>query len=246
MPNKSNPSKQLIETARNFFLDSVKNNYSYNFEWLSRPIIQYPQDIVAFQEIVWKVKPDLIIETGIAHGGSLVLSASLLSLIDYCEAVETGSLLDPKNPKRKVVGVDIDIRQNNRRALDSHPLRNRMVLIEGSSIEKDIINQVMKHKENKKSVLVCLDSNHTHDHVLEELHAYAQLVTLGSYCIVFDTVIEDLPEELTNDRPWCKGDNPKTAVNEFLKTHHEFVIDEAIYSKLLVSVAPGGYLKRIK
>ena len=154
--------------------------------------------------------------------------------------------MDPKNPKRKVVGVDIDIRQHNRSALDSHPLRNRMVLIEGSSIEKDIINQVMKHEKNTKSVLVCLDSNHTHDHVLEELHAYAQLVTPGSYCIVFDTVIEDLPEELSNDRPWGKGNNPRTAVHEFLKTHHEFEIDKAFHSKLLVSVAPGGYLKRIK
>jgi cephalosporin hydroxylase len=245
MPNISNLSKTLIETARKFFLESVKNNYSYNFEWLSRPIIQYPQDIVAFQEIVWKVKPDLIVETGIAHGGSLVLSASLLSLIDYCEALESGSLMDPKNPKRKVVGVDIDIRQHNRSALDSHPLRNRMVLIEGSSIEKDIINQVMKHEKNTKSVLVCLDSNHTHDHVLEELHAYAQLVTPGSYCIVFDTVIEDLPEELSANRSWGKGNSPKSAVKEFLASDNNFMIDKNIQDKLMLTVAPEGYLKRI-
>ncbi len=244
MSNIKKPSKTLIETAKQFFIESVKSNYSYNFEWLSRPIIQYPQDIVAFQEIVWKVKPDLIIETGIAHGGSLVLSATMLTLLDYCEALESGTLLDPKNPKRKVVGVDIDIRKHNRRALDSHILRNRMVLIEGSSIDKNIINLVKKNTKNKRSILVCLDSNHTHNHVLEELHVYAPLVTPGSYCIVFDTVIEDLPNELSNGKPWCKGNNPKSAVKEFLSTNDYFEIDKDIENKLLITVAPDGFLRR--
>ena len=245
MLNMKKPSKKLIETADQFFIESVKNKYSYNFHWLSRPIIQYPQDIVAFQEIVWKVKPDLIIETGIAHGGSLVLSASLLALIDYSEALESGSLMDPKNPKRKVIGIDIDIRQHNRDALDSNPFRNRMVLIEGSSIEKGVVSQVYNHAEKKKSVLVCLDSNHTHDHVLEELNAYSKLVTVGSYCIVFDTVIDDLPEKLSSDRSWGKGNSPKSAVQEFLSSNNDFVVDKSIQDKLMLTVAPEGYLKKI-
>ncbi|MBL4757142.1 MAG: cephalosporin hydroxylase family protein, partial [Rhizobiales bacterium] len=222
------------------------HRYTYNFSWMGTPIIQYPQDIVATQELIWQVKPDLIIETGIAHGGSLVLSASMLAMLDYCEAVETGEMLDPAKPKRKVVGVDIDIRAHNREALDAHPMRARMELIEGSSIAPDIISQVKAHAEGKARVLVCLDSNHTHDHVLAELEAYASLVSVDSYCCVFDTLIEDMPDELFTDRPWGKGDNPKTAVWEYLKSHPEFEIDKQIENKLLITVAPDGYLKRVR
>jgi cephalosporin hydroxylase len=205
-----------------------------------------PQDIVAVQEIIWQVRPDIIIETGIAHGGSLVLSASILALLDYCDAVVSGKIIDPSKPKRKVIGVDIEIRDHNREALNQHPLRNRMELIEGSSADPAIIEQVRACAQDKESVLVCLDSNHTHEHVLAELNAYASLVTIGSYCIVFDTGIEDMPENLFRGRPWGKGNNPKTAVFEFLKRHQEFEIDKSIEHKLLITAAIDGYLKRVR
>jgi cephalosporin hydroxylase len=228
-----------FKTASDFLLQSINDRYSYNFSWLTRPIIQYPQDIVAFQELVSQVKPDLILETGIAHGGSLVLSASLLCLLDVMEG------LDPRQSPRKVVGVDIDIRPHNREALDEHPLRFKMELIEGSSIDPAIIHQARSHAVGVERVLVSLDSNHTHEHVLAELNAYADLVSVGSYCIVFDTVVEDLPAGSFPDRPWDVGNNPKTAVHEWLKSHPEFEIDKDIDNKLLISVAPDGYLKRI-
>ena len=231
--------KSITLPALQFFTRSHQLQYSYNFSWLNRPIIQYPQDIVAFQEIVSAVKPDLIIETGIAHGGSLALSASLLCLLDVMEG------LDPRQSLRKVVGVDIDIRPHNRKVLDEHPLRFKMELIEGSSIDPGIIQQVRSHADGIDQVLVSLDSNHTHEHVLAELNAYADLVSVGSYCIVFDTAIEDLPAGSSLDRPWDVGNNPKTAVYEWLKTHPEFEIDKDIDNKLLISVAPDGYLKRV-
>ena len=231
--------KTITLSASQFFARSHQLQYSYNFSWLNRPIIQYPQDIVAFQELVSTVKPNLIIETGIAHGGSLVLSASILCLQDVMEG------LDPRQSPRKVVGVDIDIRPHNRKALDEHPLRFKMELIEGSSIAPEIIQQVRSHADGADRVLVSLDSNHTHEHVLAELNAYADLVSVGSYCIVFDTAIEDLPAGSFPDRPWDVGNNPKTAVHEWLKSHPEFAIDKGIDNKLLISVAPDGYLKRV-
>ena len=220
-------------------------NYSYNFSWLGRPIIQFPQDICAMQELIWQIKPDLIIETGIAHGGSLILTSSMLSLLDYCDAVEKGVMLDPKVPSRRVLGLDIDIRAHNREAIEAHPMANRIEMIEGSSIDPAIIEQVQEIASNYERVLVCLDSNHTHKHVLAELEAYAPLVSEGSYCIVFDTLIENMPAETFADRPWGPGENPKTAVWEYLKTHPEFVIDKQMDHKLLISVAPEGYLKRV-
>lgn len=235
--NQSKDS-EITSTAAKFFERSHQLQYSYNFSWLTRPIIQYPQDIVAFQEIVASVKPDLIIETGIAHGGSLVLSASLLCLLDVMEG------LDPRKSPRKVVGVDIDIRPHNRKALDDHPLRFKMELIEGSAIDPAIINQVRSHAVGVEKILVSLDSNHTHEHVLAELNAYADLVSVGSYCIVFDTVVEDLAAGSFSDRPWDVGNNPKTAVHEWLKQHPEFEIDKEIDNKLLISVAPDGYLQK--
>lgn len=233
-------NQAIREAARKFFKATVDAKYSYCFNWLERPIIQYPQDIVIFQELVSTVKPNLIIETGIAHGGSLVLSASMLCLLDVMEG------LDPRQSSRKVVGVDIDIRPHNRIALDEHPLRFKIELIEGSSISPEIIQQVRSHADGVDRVLVALDSNHTHEHVLAELNAYAGLVSVGSYCVVFDTVIEDLPLGSFPDRPWDVGNNPKTAVHEWLKNHSEFSIDTDINDKLLVSVAPDGYLKRIR
>lgn len=218
--------------------------YTHNFAWMGRPIIQLPQDIVAIQEVIWTVKPDLIIETGIAHGGSLIFSASMLALLEMCEAAECGEMLDPCKPRRKVIGIDIDIRAHNRAAIEVHPLASRIQMIQGSSIAPEIIRQVHAAAEGHKRVLVCLDSNHTHSHVLAELEAYAPLTSAGSFCIVLDTLIEDLPKEIFPDRPWGPGDNPKTAVWEYLKSHPEFSIDKSIDHKLLLSVAPDGYLKR--
>jgi cephalosporin hydroxylase len=235
---------QKIKTA--LFNGSCKYKYSYNFEWMGRPIIQYPQDIQAMHEIIWQVKPDLIIETGIAHGGSLIFSASQLAMLEYCAAIKSGELLNPKQPKRLVLGIDIDIRAHNRAAIEAHPMASHIQMIQGSSIDPDIIERVTQIAKNYQRVLVCLDSNHTHDHVLAELNAYAPLTSPNSYCIVFDTVIEDMPDNLFPDRPWSKGNNPKTAVWQYLTTHPDFEIDQTIPHKLLITVAPDGYLKRIR
>lgn len=212
-----------------WIFESARTRYTYNFSWLGRPIIQYPQDMIAMQEIIWDVKPDLIIETGIAHGGSLIYYASLLELIGHGE----------------VLGIDIEIRPHNRAAIEAHPMVKRIRMLEGSSTAPDIVEQVRKAAEGKRT-LVVLDSNHTHEHVLAELEAYAPLVSVGSYCVVMDTVVEDMPEDCFPDRPWGKGNNPKTAVWEFLKAHPEFEIDKSIEHKLLITVAPDGYLRRVK
>jgi cephalosporin hydroxylase len=227
---------ELKAAAAAFVLESTQPKYSYNFAWLGRPIIQYPQDIVAMQELIWTVKPDLIVETGIAHGGSLILWASLLELNAMCGGPPDG----------RALGIDIDIRPHNRQAIEEHPMSRRITMIEGSSIEPDIVTEVRRIAGSYQRVMVCLDSNHTGSHVLAELEAYARLTSVGSYCVVFDTVIEDLPDGMYPDRPWGPGDNPKTAVETFLATHPEFEIDRRIDNKLLLSVAPGGYLKRVR
>jgi cephalosporin hydroxylase len=201
--------------------------------------------MVALQELIWSVKPDLIIETGIAHGGSLVFSASLLALLDMADAIESGIVIDPKVSKRKVLGIDIDIRAHNRDAIQKHPMASRIQMIQGSSIDDATIEQVRTIAAQYPRVLVCLDSNHTHEHVLAELQAYAPLTSLGSYCVVFDTFVEDMPKGFFQNRPWNPGNNPKTAVREYLKTHPEFEIDQSIQHKLLITVAPDGYLKRV-
>lgn len=225
-------NQEAKDTALKFMLDTAQHKYTYNFTWLGRPIIQYPQDMVALQELIWQTKPDLIIEMGIAHGGSLIFSASILQLLD------NGG---------EVLGVDIDIRPHNRVEIEAHPLSKKITMIEGSSIEASTIQKVHDHAKGKKNIMVILDSNHTHDHVLQELEAYASLVTKDNYLIVFDTAVEDVPEDYDwGIRTWGKGNNPKTAVWEFLKTHNEFEIDKSIDNKLLISVAPDGYLKRIK
>ncbi len=222
--------KSLSAISMKWFLEGYKYEYSYHFKWLGRPIIQYPQDIMAMQEIIWKVKPDLIIETGIAHGGSLVFSASILDFIGEGE----------------VLGIDVDIRKPNRIELEKHPLRKRINMIEGSSVDKSVIKRVYEFAKGKKRIMVVLDSNHTHKHVLEELITYSPLVTKGSYLIVFDTIIEDMPESFFTERPWGKNNNPKSAVKEFLETNDRFEIDKEIENKLLITAAPGGYLKCVK
>lgn len=234
----------LKKLSMEWIIASGRNRYTYNYRYLGRPIIQFPQDIMAMQELIWKIKPDLIIETGIAHGGSLISNASMLAMLDYCEAAEEGKVLDLKASKRRVLGLDIDIRAHNREAIESHPLAHKIDMIQGSSIAPEIISEVHKRAKNHECILVCLDSNHTHEHVLAELNAYAQLTTVGSYCVVSDTVVEDTPEDFFPDRPWGKGNNPKTAVWEYLKTHPEFEIDKNLENKLLITVAPDGYLRR--
>lgn len=241
------PANQaLCDSAAAFLLNSAEAKYSYNFSWQSRPIIQYPQDIVAMQELIWKVKPDLIIEAGIAHGGSLIFNASMLALLDMCDAIEAGVMLDPKHSARKVLGIDIDIRAHNWAAIEAHPMASRIQMIQGSSIAPEVIEQVHAVAGNYSRILICLDSNHTHDHVLAELEAYAPLTSIGSYCVVFDTLVEDMPKAIYPDRPWGPGNNPKTAVWEYLKTHPEFEVDKCIQNKLLITVAPDGYLKRVE
>jgi cephalosporin hydroxylase len=220
-----------LATHRRAVFDSlVRYRYTYNFNWLGRPIIQTPEDMVAVQEIVFDVKPDLIVETGVAHGGSLVYSASLLQLLG----------------KGEVVGIDIDIRAQNRAAIESHALAHRIHLISGSSVDSAVLEQVRTRAADKNRVLVMLDSNHTHEHVFRELQLYAPLVKKGSYVIVFDTAIEDVMGGSYPDRPWGKGNNPKTAVRQFLKECDRFEVNRFIENKLLFSVAPEGYLKCVK
>lgn len=235
----------------------IQYKYAHNFTWLGIPIIQVPQDIYIIQELIWKVKPDLIIETGIAHGGSLVMSASMLAILDYCESIKKGEALKILNPLyygRKVIGIDIEIRSHNRKAIEAHPLSHLIEIVEGNSVYPNTIEQVKKITKDykNKNIIVFLDSNHTHEHVLSELGAYAPLVSIGSYCVVWDTGIEDLPEYMNgntgNDenKKWRKGNNPKTAVLEFLKYNDNFEIDNTITSKLMITSSPYGFLKRVK
>lgn len=244
--SSNSSSNELMNAAHQFMMASALAKYSYNFSALGRPIIQYPQDIVAMQELIWQVQPDLIIEAGIAHGGSLILSASILALLDLADAIEKGTEIDPRVSNRKVIGIDIDIREHNRLAVESHPMSSRIEMIQGSSIDPQVIRQVRAVASHYDRVMICLDSNHTHDHVLAELEAYASLTSIGSYCIVFDTVVEDMPASFFPDRPWGPGNNPKTAVWEYLRTHSDFEIDSEVQNKLLITVAPDGFLKRVR
>lgn len=236
---------------------SIEFNYAQNFTWMGRPVIQVPQDIYAIQELIWKVKPDLIVETGIAHGGSLILSASMLALVDYCEAVKSGKTLNPKESRRRVLGVDIDIRAHNREAIEAHPMAHMIEMFQGSSIDQGIIDKVHAVAEKHQTILLFMDSNHTHDHVLAELEAYAPLTTVGSYCVVWDTGVEDLPAGFCVGRPWGKGNNPKTAVWEYLGNLEKaqgcgdekipsFEIDRFIEHKLMITASPDGFLRRVR
>ena len=226
----------LQQAWQTFHNEIVKAKYAYNFFWLGVPVLQVPQDLQALQEIIWEVKPDLIIETGIAYGGSLIFSASMLAILEACGEIDEGDVL----------GIDIEIRAYNKKAILAHPLSKKITMIEGSSIDEGVIARVREFVEAKERVLVCLDSNHTHEHVLVELRAYAPLVSIGSYIMVGDTGIEDLPEGTTSDRPWGKGNNPKTAVWEYLKENSNFEIDKTIDSKLILTGSPDGFLRKIR
>lgn len=224
--------EELKQKSIDWMLQADKYKYTYNYTWLGRPIIKYPSDIAATQEIVWNVKPDLIIETGIAHGGSLILSASLLELI---------------GGKGKVLGIDIDIREHNRKEIEAHPMMKRIEMIEGSSVADDVILQVRAEAAKANTVMVFLDSLHTHDHVLQELELYAPLVTVGSYLVLPDTFIEYFPKGYyAHNRPWDVGNNPMTALRAFLDKNDDFEIDHDLCNKLMITEAFDGYLRRIK
>jgi len=242
---KMKQDPEMLSLSIEWLKKANQYKYSYHFNFLGRPIIQYPQDMIAVQELIWAVKPDLIIETGIAHGGSLILSAASLALLDLNDAVQQGTTLDPTRSKRLVIGVDVDIRKLNRKEIENHFLFSRIKLVEGSSTDPKIISKIKQFSEPFKTVMVMLDSNHTKDHVLNELIAYAPLVSRNSYCIVFDTVIEDLSGVDWVNRSWGLGNNPKIAVDEFLKINSNFEIDKNLQNKLQITVAPDGYLKRI-
>ena len=224
----------FFKLSKKWLLQSLKHQYSYHFRWLGLPIIQYPQDIIATQEIIWNVKPDLIIETGIARGGSLIFSASILQIIG----------------KGSVLGIDIDIRKHNKIAIKKHHLSKRITMIEGSSIDEKVVNKVKTIAKTKKRVMVFLDSNHTYEHVLKELELYSSLVKKGSYIIVFDTIINDIPNNWwgkhISTRPWNKKNNPKSAVKDFVLKNNRFKIDHTIDNKILLTVAPSGFLKCTK
>ncbi len=224
-------NKSLREFGLTFLKETQRDKYSHNFTWRGRPIIQMPQDIIAMQEIIWKVKPDLIIETGIAHGGSLVFYASMMELM---------------GGDGNVLGIDIDIRKYNRVEIEKHPMFKRITILQGSSVDEEIVEKVKGIAKGKKTVLVALDSNHTHDHVLQEMRLYSSLVTKGSYLVVFDTTIEDVPDDLFKDRPWGRGNNPRTAIRKFLQENNRFVVDKEIADKLVISVVLDGYLKCVK
>ncbi|MEM9710215.1 MAG: CmcI family methyltransferase [Pseudomonadota bacterium] len=234
------------ERSRAWLQESMAKRYVYNFDWLGRPIIQYPQDVFAVQELVWKTRPDVIIETGIAHGGSLALSSSLLAMLDWCDAVEANRTLDPRASNRRVIGVDIDIRAHNRDAIETHPLSNIINMVEGHSTSNETLEQVRALVGDGSRVMVCLDSSHTHDHVLAELKAYSEFVTPECYLVVFDTFIENMPKGFIKDRPWDKANNPFTAIEEWLESNPEFEVDRQIELKLMITGAPGGFLKRIR
>ena len=224
-------NEKFAELSHQWIIRSMELKYVYNFSWMGRPIIQYPQDMIAMQEIIWNVKPDLIIETGIAHGGSLIYYASLLELL---------------GGNGHVLGIDIDIRAHNRVEIEKHPMFKRITMFEGSSIAPEMAERVRDFAKPYQTILLVLDSNHTHDHVFQELKLYSSLVSKNSYCVVFDTIVEDMPVGSFPDRPWDKGNNPKTAVWEFLKTNNDFEIDREIENKLLITVAPDGFLKKVK
>ena len=220
---------ELRKKSLDWMLHADKYKYTYNYSWMGRPIIKYPNDILILQEIIWKLKPDYIVETGIAHGGSIIFSASMLELLGHGE----------------VIAVDIDIRKHNRDEIEKHPMAKRITMIEGSSIDPEIVNSI-KEKVKGKKVLVCLDSNHTHAHVLEELRMYADMVNVGSYIVCPDTFVEYFPKGYCKDRPWDVGNNPMTALIEFLKENDDFVIDKDIDNKLMITEGFDGYLKKIK
>ncbi len=236
--------KSFVKLSHNWLNKSWQHKYTYHFRWMNRPIIQMPQDILALQEIIWKIKPDLIIETGIAHGGSICLSASLLALLEMEENYKKPDL-DKIKKRRKVIGIDIDIRKHNKEKINNHFLSNKIEMIEASSIDLKTFEKVKSISQDYSNILVILDSNHTEKHVLKELKLYGSLVSQNSYCVVFDTIIENMDDDFSKNRPWSKKNSPQSAIEKFLKTNSTFEIDNSLDDKLILSMAPGGFLKKV-
>jgi cephalosporin hydroxylase len=201
---------------------------TYELVWMGIPIIQLPEDILMMQELIWRVRPDVIIESGVAHGGALVLYSSLLDAIG----------------KGHVVGVDIEIRKYNRLAIEAHPMSNRITLIEGDSVSDDTLARVRDEIPSGATVMVALDSNHTRDHVVAELERYAPLVTPGSYCVVFDSVMTMVSDAPSAGENWHQ-DNPLEAVSAFIAEHNEFEIDHS-FNRLQVTYCQSGFLRRLE
>lgn len=230
MTRRMNADPQVRDLTREWVHAVLPYEYHYHFSWLGVPIIQFPSDIAAMQELVWDVKPDLVIETGVARGGSLIFYASMLELL---------------GGDGRVVGVDVDIRSHAREAIERHRLGRRVVLVQGSSIDDATIAEVATHAQGRQRVLVVLDSNHTREHVAAELRLYSRFVTQGSFMVVFDTVIDDLPDRFHEGKAWTSGRGPKSAVREFLAANADFRVDRTYEDKLLVTVSPDGFLKRL-
>lgn len=231
-------SKKFLKIARDFNYQASLNQYTYSFDWLGVPIIQYPQDIMLMQELIFEIKPDMIIETGIARSGSLILYSSLLSLI---------------HKKYKVLGVDIEIRKHAKKVLKNHKFSKNIIAIEGSSNHPKTLDQILKISKSYNNILVCLDSAHTHQHVLDELKNYSKFVSKNSYIVVFDTTIKTFHEKqisklakLYQYKPFGKKSNPYTAISEFLKDNKNFQINDKFHKKALISNCNSGFLKRVK
>ena len=232
--NTKNMSKDitLFKKSIDWMIHADKYKYTYNFKWAGIPIIKFPNDLMALQEIISDVQPDVIIETGVAHGGSIIFSASMQHL--YCK----------KNSF--VIGIDIDIRKHNLDRLKKNKFFNRIKLIEGSSTSPEVIKKIKKLIKGKKKVMVCLDSNHTYEHVKNEIEIYKNFITKNSYMIVEDTFSEYFPKNYYSNRPWDVGNNPMIALREFLKKEKRFIVDKEICNKLQITETFDGYLKKIK
>ncbi len=229
---KMNSDKYFKELTMKWIKKSIKYKYVYNFTWMGRPIIKYPNDMIVMQEIFWEVKPDLVIETGIAHGGSIIYSASLLKMMGI--------------KRFKVIGIDIDIRAHNLKEINRSSMRKYIKMFEGSSVDEKITKKIFTYAKKFKKILVILDSNHTHDHVSRELEIYSKLVSKDSYIILPDTYIGYLPNNTFPNRPWTKNDNPMTALQAFLKKNKKFKIDKYKSSKSMITEAMNGYVKKYK
>lgn len=223
---------ELREKSIEWMIHADKYKYTYNYNWMGRPIIKFPNDMVIQQEIMWELKPDLVIETGIAHGGSIIFTAAMMEMMGI---------------EGEVVGIDIDIREHNKDEILNHPMNKRITMYEGNSVSPDMVERVRRHTEGKSTVMVILDSLHSHDHVYKELKAYADMTSIGSYCILPDTFIEFFPKGFYSDtRPWDVGDNPHTAMMQYLSENSDFEIDSARTHKAMITETIDGYLRRVK
>lgn len=222
---------ELQQDALDILVKADDYRWIHQSTWFGEPVLNLPQDMFALQEIIWQTRPDFIIEVGVAWGGGILFEAMLLEVLGG----------------KKVIGIDIFIPPDLRKRLENHgAISNRIDLIEGSSISAETLAKVKELLRGSKKVLVVLDSHHTHDHVLEELRAYAPLVEQGQYLICGDTIVERMPPHASRPRPWGPGNSPATALQVFLKETDRFVANTEIDKRLLFSCHPGGYLRAVK